>query len=214
MRSGGRDQSQCWGRRDQDASCSDPTESRELATQREEVPSVRSLLIGHPTVGTSQEAWPPAEGGSPWEAWRHIGMRVLSVPGAIVLARGSLSCPESDLRLPGHQDSGSQLTHNRPLCTLHLLVPAPTSRTPDPSQLMCRVLVAVHDPSTPRLWSFESQVPPHDEEAVGSLDIFGGAKGWREAAENRSRCLNHPGTTTHLFSPEAQLNSDQGQSAR
>lgn len=137
-------------------------------------------------------------------------MRVLSVPGAIVLARGSLSCPESDLRLPGHQDSGSQLTHNRPLCTLHLLVPAPTSRTPVPSQFMCRVLVGVHDPSTPRLWSFGSQGPPHDEEAVGSLGIFGGVKGWREAAENRSRSLNHPRNHHPSFQPRSPAEQRPG----
>lgn len=42
-----------------------PTASRELATQREDVRRVRSLLIGHPTEGTSQEAWPRLRGVLP-----------------------------------------------------------------------------------------------------------------------------------------------------
>lgn len=196
--------SQCWGRRDQEASCSDPAASRELATQREDVRRVRSLLIGHPTVGTSQEAWPWLRGFflGILETYRDVGTQCAK--GNNILARGGLSCPESDLRLPGHQIGGSWLAHSRPLLYPHLWSlhppPTPTVRTPIPSQLICHVLVVVHGLSTPRLWSFESQGPPHDEEAVGSLDVFGGAKGWREAAENRSRCLDHPCQPPPIFS--------------
>lgn len=64
-------------------------------------------MIGHLTVGTSQEAWPWLRGFflGILETYRDVGTQCAK--GNNVLARGDLSCPESDLRLPGHQVGGS-----------------------------------------------------------------------------------------------------------